>query len=265
MDKQSNSITSEEDITEGISVNEGHEELHVTEDLPEMKEYSGKTITIEIAAGAILGSLSIIIGFTWDAIVEGIGGGFGPSFAPGMTWIDFLAIPILVAFFVFGIRSGLIACIIGCGAIAGYLSEGGFGWLAMLPKFVASSTMFVVPWIVLKINGRRKRKDKPRLMKKMNYSSETFKHVGNYAFLMGNAVLFRMIITFAFNLFVVLPLYTYLVFGSPTFITVFDDPVTFLTLAGGYTAWNIVQGISDSIISYLIVYPTKLYKNYSTW
>ena len=42
--------------------NENNEHFTV-EKLPEMREYSGKTITIEIAAGAILGSLSIIIGF----------------------------------------------------------------------------------------------------------------------------------------------------------------------------------------------------------
>ncbi len=232
-------------------------------EIPELREYKGRTYTIEIAAGAILGGLSVLIGFLWDAYVEGILG--GPQFAPGMTWLDLLAIPILVAFFVFGIRSGLIACVIGCGAIAGYLSEGGFGWLAMLPKFVATITMFLVPWTILKINNNRKAKNKFRILKTLDYSSETFNSVGNYAFLMGNAILFRMIFTFIFNLFVVIPLYFYLVYGGETFETVFTEPILFLTFVGGYTAWNIVQGVSDSIISYLIAYPTHLYKVFSTW
>ncbi|MBA7682789.1 hypothetical protein ES703_91142 [subsurface metagenome] len=135
----------------------------------------------------------------------------------------------------------------------------------MLPKFVATITMFLVPWVILKINNNRKAKNKFRILKTLDYSSETFNSVGNYAFLMGNAILFRMIFTFIFNLFVVIPLYFYLVYGGETFETVFTQPILFLTLVGGYTAWNIVQGVTDSILSYLITYPTRLYKVFSTW
>ncbi len=240
---------------------ESNEELHTEDALPELKEYSGKTFAIEVASGAIFGGLSVLIGFMWDMYVEGILK--GPLFAPGMTWLDILAVPIIIAFMVFGIRSGLIAAFIGCGAILFYPNEQ-VGWLAMIIKFISTATMIVVPWMILKINGLRKSEDKFRVLKKLNYSSEALAPIGNYSFLMSNAILVRLILTFIFNLFVSAPFYAYFAFDAPI-VTVFDDPIAVLTLVGGYTAWNIVQGISDAVLSYIIVYPTTLYKHFATW
>ncbi|MFW9921761.1 MAG: hypothetical protein ACFFDW_00535 [Candidatus Thorarchaeota archaeon] len=225
------------------------------------KEYRGKTITIELAAGAILGGLSVLIGFMWDMYLESIIK--GPNFAPGMTWLDILAVPIIVAFFIFGIRSGLLAAVIGCGAIIFYPTES-FGWLAMIPKLIATLSMFVTPWVILKINHSRKEKGKIRILNALDYSSNTFSPLKNYIPIMGTAILSRMILSFIFNLFLVGPVFLYLSFGG-TFETVFTQPKLFLTLAGGYTAWNIVQGLSDSILSYLIVFPTKLNKVFGIW
>lgn len=238
-------------------------ELNSNESLPRMKEYKGNTFTIEFAAGAILGSLSIIIGFTWDAVVERTSG-FGPTFAPGMTWIDFLAIPIIVAFFVFGIISGLIAAIIGCGAIAFYLAES-FGWLAMWPKFFASTSMFVIPWLILKIINRKERKKQLPFFKKLQYSSTTFKKLTNYSFLMSMAIIGRAIVMFVLNTLLIAPLFFWLFSGKGEFTTVFTHPEIYLPIGGGYFAWNLVQGLFDAIISYSIVYPTNLYKRFSTW
>ena len=134
-------------------INESKSEEMQDEDeipeLPELKEYKGRTYSIEIAAGAILGGLSALVGFIWDATLETIA--WGPSFAPGMTWLDIMAVPMLVAFFIFGIRSGLIAAVVGCLAIIGFPGDQGIGWLSMWPKFIASSIMFVIPWLILKI------------------------------------------------------------------------------------------------------------------
>ncbi len=157
-------------------------------DLIETKEFKGKSFTIEIASGAILGGLSVLIGFMWDLYVEGLLK--GPTFAQGMTWFDLLTVPILVAFFVFGLRSGLIACAIGCGAIVFYPNEP-YGWLAMIPKLTASLTMFVVPWVILKINGRKKELGKNRVIKSLDYSSDALFPKGNYLFVMGTTILFR--------------------------------------------------------------------------
>lgn len=231
------------------------------DDLIETREYKGKSVTVEVTSGAILGGLSVLIGFMWDMYVEGLLK--GPGFALGMTWLDLLAVPILVAFFVFGIRSGLIACAIGCGAIVFYPNEP-YGWLAMIPKLTASLTMFVVPWVILKINGRRKESGKNRVLKSLDYSSDALSPIGNYLFVMGTTILFRSLIAFIVNLFIVIPLFLFLLYGGE-FQTVFTEPVKFLIAAGGYAAWNIVQGTSDALISYLIVFPTKLNKVFGIW
>jgi len=239
------------------------QDLHTVEHLPEMKEYKGRTITIEITAGAILGGLSALIGFLWDAYVEGIL--LGPQFAPGMTWLDVVAVPMLVAFFVFGIRSGLIASVVGCVAIIGFPNERGIGWLSMWPKFIASVIMFVIPWLILKISSRKERTN--NFLKKLEYSSSTFNHIGIYVFLMIIAIVTRLIVMFILNVLIFSPAFLFLIGIESKFIHVFDPEKTvfLLGLGGGYAAWNVVQGISDATLSYLIVYPTKLYKRFTTW
>lgn len=246
---------------ESVELEMGSPSDKFEDDLIETREFKGKSITIELAGGAILGGLSVLIGFMWDLYVEGLLK--GPGFAPGMTWFDLLTVPILVAFFVFGIRSGLIACVIGCGAIVFYPTEP-FGWLAMIPKLTSSLTMFVVPWVILKINGQRKENGKHRLLKSLDYSSDALSPIKNYLFIMSTTILFRCITTFIVNLFIVAPLFLYLTYGGE-FETVFTQPIAFLTIVGGYTAWNVVQGTSDAIISYLIVFPTKLNKVFGIW
>ena len=107
-------------------------------------------------------------------------------------------------------------------------------------------------------------KDKLRVLKNLDYSSDSFTPIGNFVFLMGSAIFVRLVLTFLYNLFISAPFYAYLAFGAEI-VTVFDEPVAVLTLVGGYTAWNIVQGLSDSILSYLIVFPAKLNKVFGIW
>jgi hypothetical protein len=239
------------------------QDLRTTEQLPEMRDVKGKTLTIEIAAGAILGGLSALVGYIWDATLETIA--WGPQFAPGMTWFDIMAVPMLVAFFVFGIRSGLIASVIGCLTIMAFPGEQGIGWLSMWPKFIASTIMFVVPWLILRGMSRRKRKIE--FFKEFEYSSAALKNIGVYSFLMAFAILTRLIVMFILNVLIFSPAFMYLLGWRETFIHVFDPNETafLLGLGGGYAGWNVVQGIADATFSYLIVYPTTLYKRFSTW
>ena len=239
------------------------QDLRTTEQLPEMKEVKGKTLTIEIAAGAILGGLSALVGYIWDATLETIA--WGPTFAPGMTWLDIMAVPMLVAFFVFGIRSGLIAAVIGCLTIMAFPGEQGIGWLSMWPKFIASSIMFVVPWLILRTMSRKERKI--AFFKKFENSSASLHNIGVYSFVMLIAILTRLTIMFILNVLIFSPAFMYLFGWQETFIHVFDpeNTVFLLVLGGGYAGWNIVQGIADATFSYLIVYPTTLYKRFSVW
>jgi hypothetical protein len=228
----------------------------------EVREFKGKTITVEIAAGAILGALSILLGWTWDYAVEGIMG--GPSFAPGMSWFDLLAVPIIVAFYVFGIRSALIAAAIGCGFIATYVSDP-VPWLSIFPKLTATLCMFLVPWIILKVVGNRQKKGPLARKLNLDYSSSSLKPGLNYTIMMIFSIFVRTAFMFLFNTFLYGPLFLYLATPQTYFPTLATDPELLLTLGAGYAAWNIVQGIGDAALSYLIVYPTNLAKRFSTW
>lgn len=71
------------------------------------------------------------------------------------------------------------------------------------------------------------------------------------------AVLIRLLLMFTLNLVAFVPLYS----G----ITLSVDPKMALILAAGYALWNIVQGTVDAYLPYLIAYPTRLAKTFSTW
>ena len=128
--------------------------------------------------------------------------------------------------------------------------------------------MFVVPWLILRINERVKTKrgaSSSRVSQIFDYSSETFKPIGNYGLLMGTATLARLLLMFVLNTLLFAPLYLWLFSERGTFDTVFTNPTLFLTLGGGYALWNVVQGVTEAVIAYLIVYPTTLYKRFATW
>ncbi|MHA1124160.1 MAG: hypothetical protein ACTSO7_00635 [Candidatus Heimdallarchaeota archaeon] len=236
------------------------------EDQPEIvtRDIKRRGYTLEIASGSILGALSALIGLLWDYTLESYG--WGPAFAPGMTWLDILAVPILVAFFIFGIRSGLIAAIIGCSAIIFFPGEKGLGWLSMWPKFFATTTMFIVPWLLLRVISKRNSQN--RFFKKFAYSSDAFQNVGVYAFVMSIAVICRVLLMLILNSILFGPAFFYLNHFTTTFEFIFGSKelfVKYFSLGGWYALWNIVQGISDSVIAYSLIFPTKLHKTFKGW
>ncbi|MHA1739076.1 MAG: hypothetical protein ACTSXA_03415 [Candidatus Heimdallarchaeota archaeon] len=250
---------------EEITLDEDHEPNEQDEQ-PEIvtRDIKRRNYSLEIASGAILGAVSVLIGFIWDATLEPAG--WGPLFAPGMTWLDILAVPILVAFFIFGIRSGLIAAIIGCSAIIFFPGEKGLGWFSMWPKFIATTTMFVIPWLILRLLSRKN--NEKGFLKRFTYSSDTFSNVGTYAFLMAIAIACRVILMFILNSMLFGPGFIFLSGWSETFpfaLASKENFIFYFSLGGWYALWNIVQGISDSVITYLLVFPTKLHKVFKAW
>ncbi|MHA1503893.1 MAG: hypothetical protein ACTSPT_01730 [Candidatus Heimdallarchaeota archaeon] len=243
-----------------------HQEPMEQDDQPEIvtRDIKRRNYTLEIAAGAILGSLSVLIGIIWDLTLEPAF--WGPQFAPGMTWLDIMAVPMLVAFLIFGIRSGLIAATIGSTAIIFFPNEVNTGFIAMWPKFIASITMFVVPWIFLKTISRKESDNKFR--NRFKNSSDSLENIGTYTFLMVIAILSRMLIMLILNSLVFGPAFFVVLNITPTWEFMFASKelfVKYISLGAGYAAWNGVQGISDAVIAYLLVFPTKLHKVFKAW
>ncbi|MBK5114974.1 MAG: ECF transporter S component [Candidatus Heimdallarchaeota archaeon] len=222
---------------------EGKLEQSDSEDLPEMKEFKGKTLLVELAGGAILGGMSIVFAFLVNPYMPTV-----PLM--GIKIIDFIAIPMILAYIVFGIRGGLLATLIGSVFIL--LLPEYLPWVGMLAKFSATIPMIIVPWLFFKTN---KFTSKSRIINLIDETSENL--LKYYPFLMAVAVLIRLLLMFTLNLFAFVPLY------SGISITV--DPKMALILAAGYALWNIVQGTIDAYLPYLIAYPTRLAKTFSTW
>lgn len=258
----------EKDSTETDNiVLDDHKESSDQDDQPEIvtRDIKRRNYTLEIASGAILGSLSVLIGIIWDLTLEPAG--WGPStLAPGMTWLDIMAVPMIVAFLIFGIRSGLIAAVIGCTSIIFFPNEAGHGWLSMWPKFFASATMFVVPWLILK--ALSKKESEKKFLQRFKYTSDSFGNIGTYVFLMSIAILSRAIIMFILNSLIFGPAFFVVLGITPTWEFMFASKLLFkkyMILGGGYAAWNIVQGIADAVFAYLIVFPTRLHKVFKAW
>lgn len=217
--------------------------LEQSEDLPEMKEFKGKTLLVELTGGAILGGMSVVFAFLVNPYMPTV-----PLM--GIKIIDFIAIPMILAFIVFGIRGGLLATTIGCLFIL--LLPEYLPWVGMLAKFSATIPMIIVPWLFFKTN---KFTSKIRIINLIEESSENL--LKYYPFLMTLAVLIRLLLMFTLNLVAFVPLYS----G----ITLSVDPKMALILAAGYALWNVVQGTVDAYLPYLIAYPTRLAKTFSTW
>lgn len=67
--------------------------LEQSEDLPEMKEFKGKTLLVELTGGAILGGMSVVFAFLVNPYMPTV-----PLM--GIKIIDFIAIPMILAFIV---------------------------------------------------------------------------------------------------------------------------------------------------------------------
>ncbi|MEA2070700.1 MAG: hypothetical protein U9O98_05355 [Asgard group archaeon] len=212
----------------------------------EMQEFKGKTLLIELAGGAILGGLSIILAVLVNPYMPTLPG-------LGIKFFDLIAIPMVFAFIVFGLKAGLLSTVIGCLGILilpEYMS-----WLGMIAKFTATLPMIIIPWLLFQMTAFLK-----KLFKNMASFEESSKNLQRYyPYFMGCAILVRVLFMFLLNLFVFIPLY------SGYTVTVFTETRLALLYGLTYALWNIVQGFGDAYIPYLLAYPTRLVDNFSTW
>ncbi len=216
------------------------------DDLIETREFKGKSIAIEFAGGAILGGLSIVFAVLVNPFMPTLPG-------LGIKIFDLIAIPMILAYIIFGIRSGLLATVIGCLGIL-ILPES-MAWVGMLAKFFATIPMIIIPWLVFKTNTLISKKSK--IIPIIEETSDNLKKY--YFWFMLVAILIRFILMFVLNLFVFVPLFT----GGG--VTIATNPQIALTSAIIYALWNFVQGTGDALIPFLLAYPTRFTKIFGTW
>lgn len=197
----------------------------------------------ELAVSSILGALSIFLVFTPDVRLPW-----------GMAALDFIAIPWIIAFLLFGLKCGLLTSIIGFLGIF-FFSEEAFPLVGATMKFSATIPLILVPAFVLKFTRSKN-------------SSESFAVKKVYVFSMVIAIVVRCLVTMFLNYYWAIPfMYNMKPSDVPGAFNFFfwGDPrssTPFMYYILGISLWNTWQGVVDAVISWFVVYPTNLYKQF---
>ncbi len=197
----------------------------------------------ELAVSTLLGTLSIFFVLLPDVRLPW-----------GMAALDFIAVPWIIAFLLFGLKAGLLTSIIGTSGIF-FFSEESIPFIGATMKFSASIPLIIIPAVIFSLTRFRLYKEIGR-MKKV------------YAFSMGIGIVVRCFVTMFLNYYWAIPLmfglnpidvpasFNWFFWGS----SMNPNPLAYYVLGVGL--WNTWQGIIDVVVAWLIVYPTKIYKQY---
>ncbi len=195
----------------------------------------------ELTASSILGALSIFLVFTPDVRLPW-----------GMAAFDFIAVPWIIAFLLFGLKSGLLTSVIGFVGIF-FFSEEAIPLVGATMKFSATIPLILIPALVVKFTQSKS-------------SSESFAVKKIYIFSMVMAIVVRCLVTMFLNYYWAVPVMYNLTPGKvPGAFNFFfwgngsgSNPLIYYIV--GVTLWNTWQSVVDAAVSWFVVYPTKLYK-----
>jgi len=208
---------------------------------PERPMFSSR----EIALITTLGSLSILMVFAPDIRLPW-----------GMAALDFIAVPWIVAFLLLGLKGGLLTSVIGFLAIF-FFSEETYPHIGATMKFSATIPMILIPALILSLP-------------KFKYSGESLGVKRVYAFLMVAGIIVRCLVTMFLNYYWAIPaMFGLKPYEVPASFNWFFwgksmNPVLMYYLLG-VSLWNTWQGTVDAVLSWLVVYPTKLYNQFKLW
>lgn len=200
----------------------------------------------ELAASTLLGALSIFFVFLPDVRLPW-----------GMAALDFIAVPWIIALLLFGLKAGFLTSVMGTLGIF-FFSEELVPLIGAVMKFSASIPLVIIPAAIFGFSRFR-------------LYNEGVKMKRVYAFSMGIAIVVRCFVTMLLNYYWAIPLmfginpvdvpasFNWFFWGSE----MNPNLLTFYVL--GISLWNTWQGIIDVVVAWLVVYPTKLYKQYGIW
>ncbi|MFX0207442.1 MAG: hypothetical protein ACFFDT_15745 [Candidatus Hodarchaeota archaeon] len=231
----------------------------------ESETYANRQIQTRIFAGsALLGAISWMFVILPDLRIPGW----------QIALIDFVAIPWIVAFLLFGLRGGLLTSCIGAVAIL-ISSEEGVPAVGAVSKFSAIISLILTAYFLLKI------------LSNVDFSAISLARPRTYAAIFAPATLVRCIVMVFVNL-LGLPLVFYVTLGGLR-VSPLDIPVTFYDLF--WKPMENLLGLSSTLsasqffilfvlgvfllnawlsffelsISYFVVYRSGLYQEYSVW
>jgi len=188
---------------------------------------------VRVAGAAVLASLSVIMQALPPLFVT-----------PWFMRIDFVAVPWVLCWLLFGFDAALLSLIISA-PLVGYLGFFPGGWVGAIMKSVASVWMFAVPALF----ALRMKEVKNFVLNKRMYVIASIV-----------AILVRAVVTVIFNFYFALPFF----FGMTpdAIVQFFNISRTFIGLSfglvglGAFVAevafWNTIQGVIDIYAAYII-------------
>jgi riboflavin transporter FmnP len=152
-------------------------------------------------------------------------------------WIDIVAVPWIIAYFLFGFKGGLTVSFIGSIIITLVAPD---TWLGALAKFIATVPMFLILY---------------SLTLSFKIKIVQFKKLKNIILPSLIAIGIRGVLMFFFNYYFALPIW----FPGKT-------PSQLMTIFPWYiiVGINIIQGIVDVTLAWLLVFPYKL-SRFGNW
>jgi riboflavin transporter FmnP len=196
------------------------------------------TTTYFIASTALLSTLSII----FEII---------PSFrVPWGMKIDFVGVIWVLSYFLYGLKESLSVSIITTLFILAYSPT---GYVGAIMKFVATLPMFLAPATLVQL---------PFLS---NKSSKSFNRILVITLASILALLSRVVIATVVNFYWAIPLWT----GIPT-NEILDNQIlgfngSILAFVVFVATMNLVQGIVDILVPWIVAYKFKLLDYLGTW
>lgn len=186
--------------------------------------------TIKIAAASLLAPLAVLMQILPPIFIT-----------PWFMRIDLVAVPWILCWIVFGLRTSLL-CILISAPLVGVLGPAAGGLVGMVMKSIASVWMFLIPAIFAhKVGGVQK----------------LFENKLLFGFAILGALLTRALVTVIFNFYFALPVFFGMtpdaIFGFFTALQSFFGKSFGLIGLGAYIAeiafWNTIQGIIDILVS----------------
>jgi len=192
-------------------------------------------LTIKITGAAVLAPLSVILQVLAPLFIT-----------PWYMRIDFVAVPWILCWILFGLKAALLSLVISVPLI-GFLGPFAGGWVGATMKSVASVWMFAIPAIfALRMGGTKRLLENRRL----------------FAITGVLAIIVRVLVTLLFNFYFALPFFFGMtandilqMFSNTAFLSFIGNSLGLIGLGAYITEvafWNTIQGIIDISASLLI-------------
>ncbi len=200
-----------------------------------------KKLTIDIAASAVFGALSLVMTYWLVPTLPRVAGWQIAFFDPvSLVWIT--------AFLIFGFRAGVLTTIIGC---FGLLPFDPTGWVGPIMKFSATIWFILIPYGV------------ETMRKKQPQDQKGLENTGLYFSSTAIAWGIRVVVMLLLNYFFLKYLWGVLDFVNLEWLG-YSNITGLTAMFVTVIILNTIQSVGDAVIPYLIVQKTPLH-DFKQW